>query len=93
MKIKVLHQPFDERVKRDLEGHSFLIKSRAANKVLLGKLRFNHDPSPLINEKGDEQPIGWGYDVTNGNVDGVVFYSSYEVDVLCMVFEELDGRL
>lgn len=92
MKIKVLHQPFTERAQRDLAGHSFLVKSHAANKVLLGKLRFNHDPSPLIYEDG-ERPIGWGYDVTNGKMDGVVFYRSCEVDVLCMVFEELDGRL
>lgn len=93
MKIKTIYPPFDDRTEHDLEGHSFLIKFHGANKVLLGKLRFNYDVTSESREEGGALPIGWGYDVTNGNVNGVVFYKSCEVDVLCMVFEELDGRL
>lgn len=93
MTIKIVHPPFDNRAMLDLSGHSFLIKFHGSGKVLLGKLIFNHDTTPESKEKGDNLPIGWGYNVTNGNVDGVVFYKPSEVDVLCMVVEEVESRL
>lgn len=92
MKIKVLHPPFDGSMS-DLSGHSFLIKFHGTGKTLLGKLTFNHDITPESREGGGDLPMGWGYNVTNGNVDGTVFYKPDDVDVLCMVAEDVDGIL
>lgn len=93
MKIKTVYPPFDDRSMLDLSGHSFIIKFHGSSKVLLGKLIFNQDIAPESEEKGNDLPIGWGYNVTNGNVDGEVFYKPSEVDVLCMVVEEVESRL
>ena len=93
MKIKIVHPPFDERTELDLAGYSFLIKPHAVNRILLGQLRFNHDITSESRAEGGDLPIGWGYDVTNGYFDGKVFYKSSEVDVLCMVAEEVEGKL
>lgn len=93
MKIKTVYPPFDDRSMFDLLGHLFLIRFHGSSKVLLGKLIFNHDIAPESRERGGDLPIGWGYNVTNGKVDGVVFYKPSEVDVLCMVAEGLDGKL
>lgn len=92
MKIKIVYPPFNGSM-YDLSGHSFLIKFHGTGKILLGKLTFNHDITPESREEGGDLPMGWGYNVTNGNVDGTVFYRPDDVDVLCMVAEDVDGIL
>lgn len=93
MKIKTVYPPFDDRSMFDLLGHSFLIRFHGTSGILLGRLIFNHDIAPESREKGGDLPIGWGYNVTNGNVDGTVFYRPDDVDVLCMVAEDAENKL
>lgn len=92
MKIKTVHPPFD-RSAFDLKGNSFIIKFKGTGEILMGKLTFNPDSTegPIVN--GDDSPTMWAYAVTNGNIDGKVFYRPDEVDVLCMVAEDAEKKL
>lgn len=93
MKIKVIHPPFDNHSLSDLVGHSFLIKVHASGKILLGKMTFNTDSTKESITCGDDIPKEWFYAVTNGTFRGEVFYKPSEVDVLCMVAEDMEGKL
>ena len=93
MKIKVIYPPFDNNSLSDLVGHSFLIKVHSIGKILLGKLTFDMDSTEESIACGDDIPKGWFYAVTNGNIDGKVFYRPDDVDVLCMVAEDVNGKL
>lgn len=93
MKLKVLQPPFDDHSLCDLVGHSFLIKVHASGKILLGKMTFSMDSTEGSIECGDNIPNGWFYAVTNGTFGGDVFYKPSEVDVLCMVAKDAEGKL
>lgn len=92
MKIKVIHPPFNH-LAFDLVGHSYIIEVKETGVRLMGKLLFNPDSTPESLALGDDLPMGWGYNVTNGNADGKVFYPKDSVNVLCMVAEDVDGIL
>lgn len=92
MKIKVIHPPFNHSAS-DLIGNSFIIKFKGTGEVLMGKLTFSPDSTegPIVN--GDDSLTMWAYAVTNGNIDGKVFYRPDDVDVLCMVAEDAENKL
>lgn len=92
MKIKTVHPPFD-RSAFDLKGNSFIIKFKGTGEILMGKLTFSPDRTEGSIAGDDDSLIMWAYAVTNGNIDGKVFYRPDDVDVLCMVVEDMEGKL